>query len=122
MNPGRACVQCHNSSDGPSWWLGGTVFDTGHVPDGCQPTSAQTTDLTQAKVIITVNGTDYTLSVHQSGNFFANTIIPKGSYTARVEYQGKTRAMGSAQTVGDCNTCHTDAGANGAPGRIALPQ
>jgi hypothetical protein len=123
MNPGRACVQCHNSGEGPGWWLGGTLFDTGHVPDGCTPNAAQAADLTQAKVIITdVNGTEHTLSVHQSGNFFPNVNIPKGAYHAKVVYQGKTRAMAGAQTNGDCNTCHTDAGVNGAPGRVALPQ
>jgi predicted CXXCH cytochrome family protein len=25
------------------------------------------------------------------------------------------------QTTGDCNSCHTQSGANGAPGRILLP-
>ena len=31
------------------------------------------------------------------------------------------RAMVAAQTSGDCNSCHTLAGTNGAPGRIMLP-
>jgi mono/diheme cytochrome c family protein len=29
--------------------------------------------------------------------------------------------MGAKQTIGDCNSCHTPTGANGAPGRIAAP-
>jgi hypothetical protein len=29
--------------------------------------------------------------------------------------------MAAAQTVGDCNSCHTENGAQGAPGRIYLP-
>lgn len=30
--------------------------------------------------------------------------------------------LAGAQTEGDCNTCHTAAGAGGAPGRILIPQ
>jgi len=30
-------------------------------------------------------------------------------------------AMSALQTTGDCNGCHTEAGASGAPGRIQLP-
>jgi hypothetical protein len=42
-------------------------------------------------------------------------------YRARVLFEGRERAMVSAQTSGDCNGCHTVHGANGAPGRIYLP-
>ena len=42
-------------------------------------------------------------------------------FTAKVTYQGRERAMTAPQTSGDCNGCHTQAGANGAPGRITLP-
>jgi mono/diheme cytochrome c family protein len=42
-------------------------------------------------------------------------------YTAKVVQNGKTRAMGAAQTSGDCNACHTPTGANGAPGRVTIP-
>ena len=42
-------------------------------------------------------------------------------FTAKVTHQGRERAMTTTQTSGDCNGCHTQAGANGAPGRITLP-
>jgi predicted CXXCH cytochrome family protein len=29
--------------------------------------------------------------------------------------------MSGAVTAGDCNSCHTEQGANGAPGRIMAP-
>jgi hypothetical protein len=122
MNPGEACVQCHMTSGGPGWQLGGTVFALGHVPDGCQPDAQQTADLTQAKVVITdASGVEHTLSVNSVGNFHAKGAYPT-PYTAKVTFNGKTRAMAASQTNGDCNVCHTDAGAQGAPGRIALPQ
>jgi hypothetical protein len=34
---------------------------------------------------------------------------------------GPGGAMGAAQSTGDCNSCHTVEGTNGAPGRILLP-
>jgi hypothetical protein len=124
MNPGEACVACHSQGDGPGWWLGGTVFAWGKVPDRCEPPT--TVDLTQVQVIITdVNGTDHTLHVNSVGNFFPNFqsgFIPQGAYHAKVVYNGKTRAMSASQTNGDCNSCHTATGANGAPGRVAIPE
>jgi hypothetical protein len=42
-------------------------------------------------------------------------------YKAKVTYMGRERAMVAAQTSGDCNSCHTQNGANSAPGRILLP-
>ena len=43
-------------------------------------------------------------------------------YKARVKAGGKMSAMASAQTTGDCNSCHTTTGAEGAPGRVLIPQ
>ena len=40
---------------------------------------------------------------------------------ATIVVTGAERMMGVAQTLGDCNSCHTQDGANGAPGRIVLP-
>jgi len=42
-------------------------------------------------------------------------------YTAKVKYNGLERVMVASQTTGDCNSCHTQAGTKGAPGRILLP-
>ena len=39
-----------------------------------------------------------------------------------IEVDGtKTRAMIGKVTSGDCNSCHSTAGLNGAPGRILVP-
>lgn len=40
---------------------------------------------------------------------------------AKVVMDERERPMGPAQTTGDCNGCHTQQGANGAPGRIMQP-
>jgi hypothetical protein len=42
-------------------------------------------------------------------------------YTAKVIVDGLERAMVTPQVSGDCNACHTEAGANGAPGRVRTP-
>ena len=36
-------------------------------------------------------------------------------------YMGRERLMIAAQTSGDCNSCHTQAGASAAPGRLLTP-
>ncbi len=49
-----------------------------------------------------------------------NTTISK-PYRPRVTANGKTRVMASERTDGDCNGCHTEGGAESAPGRIMVP-
>jgi len=124
MNPGQPCIACHTTQgegEAPIFALAGTVFAGGHVPDNCQPTAAQTADLTQAQVVVTdKNNKTYTMSVSSDGNFSHSGTVAF-PITAKVVYMGKERAMVTPQTSGDCNTCHTADGANGAPGRIALP-
>ena len=54
------------------------------------------------------------------GNFSYRGTVAK-PYTAKVTYMGKERIMVTAQTSGDCNSCHTQTGVNSAPGRIITP-
>jgi hypothetical protein len=123
MDPGQTCVSCHKENGGPSFVLGGTVYPTGHEPDNCAGVTAS-----DIKVVVTdANGTDHALTPNSSGNFYLsnsrrNPVAFAFPYTARVERGGKVvEQMGAAQTSGDCNSCHTETGANGAPGRIAAP-
>jgi mono/diheme cytochrome c family protein len=118
MNPGQACIACHTAErEGPRFAIAGTVYPTGHEPDGCNGSSGG------IQVVITdANGTAYTLTPNSAGNFYLQSApglaLP---YTAVVVQGGATRAMTEPQTSGDCNTCHTEAGAEGAPGRIVGP-
>jgi hypothetical protein len=125
MLPGRACIACHARREGPTFSIAGTVFPSGHVPDDCLPTVAQSEDLTQATVVVTDEANQVlTLPLTPTGNFAqwddgsAAIAFP---ITAKVVYQGKERAMRTPQRSGDCNGCHTEAGEGGAPGRITLP-
>ncbi|MEI8259338.1 MAG: hypothetical protein WCJ30_27035, partial [Deltaproteobacteria bacterium] len=61
---------------------------------------------------------------NSAGNFWLeDRAAPRfaAPYTARVLYQGRERRMIAPQTDGDCNTCHTDTGTMGAPGRVTVP-
>lgn len=121
MYPGRACITCHaTNSEAPKFQLAGTVYPTAHEPDSClgSPSgSGLTVEITDAK------GTVITLTPNGSGNFSyrSRTSALQFPYTARVKQGTKVRAMSAAQTNGDCNSCHTQSGTNGAPGRIMAP-
>ena len=71
--------------------------------------------------ITDVNGKVITTTTNAVGNFATNASF-KAPYTARIyDAAGNERKMIKAQTSGDCNTCHTAAGLNNAPGRIVAP-
>jgi hypothetical protein len=115
MRPGEACIACHATNKGPDFNVAGTVYPTGHEPNDCNGKGGVTIVITDAK------GTVRNLTVNSVGNFsFTGTLSMP--YTAKVTTSsGATRAMVTAQSSGDCNSCHTEKGANGAPGRIVVP-
>jgi hypothetical protein len=122
MNPGRACISCHRREEGRDIVrIGGTVYPTVREPDLClgvdgeaRPTEVVITDAT---------GQVLRLPVGPTGNFSLRTSGARIEFPirAKVVHEGRERAMGTPQTSGDCNGCHTETGANGAPGRIYLP-
>lgn len=119
MRPGEACINCHSqSSEAPLFVIAGTVYSTGDQPNDCNGTNGNGA----AVVVITdANGVEHRISVNQAGNFsLAGASIPT-PFHVRVDLGTATRAMASAQSNGDCNSCHTPTGLNGAPGRILLP-
>jgi hypothetical protein len=118
MNPGLACNACHVIKGGkaPILSIAGTVYPTGHEPDKCisSTVGAAVIEITDK------NGQVTKLSPGLTGNFDSKVAIAL-PYTAKLTFNGQSRAMIAAQTSGDCNSCHTQAGINGAPGRIRLP-
>lgn len=118
MYPGRACNACHQISGGPNLRIAGTVYPTLDEVDDCNGKGAPP----QVNVVITaVDGKVYTLPVNGSGNFLLRGMNPKPPFKAVVTDGAKTRAMVGSVTSGDCNSCHTKDGKNGAPGRILTP-
>lgn len=119
MNPGLACINCHRQNEGPSFVIAGTLYPTAHEPDRCNGAGAAGN--AGARVVITAaDGKTITLTPNAVGNFYYQGAVAT-PFRARVTYMGRERAMGQGQTSGDCNSCHTQNGANQAPGRILLP-
>lgn len=122
MAPGEACIACHAQGEGPRFVIAGTVYPTAHEPADCW--GASSTANGPIDVVITdATGKSFTLPANSAGNFTlsarsASIALP---YTAKVVSGGKTRAMNTPQKDGDCNGCHTDTGANSAPGRVMAP-
>jgi hypothetical protein len=121
MMPGAACITCHrqNFMRAPLFTVAGTVFPTAHEPDKCYGVPAAS----DAKVVITdANGQELApLLVSTGGNFgaiLAGLALP---YRAKVVVGDAVRVMLTPQTNGDCNACHTQAGAQGARGRVIVP-
>jgi hypothetical protein len=115
MHPGVACINCHDKSEeAPGLSIAGTLYPTAHEPDDCNGTSGATIVITDAK------GATHSIQVNSAGNFYLESSIPM-PYTAKVVAGDKTRAMTSPQKSGDCNSCHSEQGANEAPGRIMAP-
>lgn len=123
MHPGGACLDCHARSampPSPVGTLAGTVYASVHEPDDCNGAPGSTAD----PIVITVRGHDGQMvqaTVNEAGNFYTTDPVALPIEWATVTYQGRTRAMASAQASADCNACHTEAGRSGAPGRIVLP-
>ncbi len=118
MHPGVACNACHGSRRG-GFGIAGTVYRTAHEPDDCVGGPLGST---AAAVIITpATGPEVSLPVGSTGNFYTYQSFAQPFHVKVRTAQGIERAMLSAPTSGDCNSCHTWAGANGALGRITLP-
>jgi hypothetical protein len=115
MDPGAACITCHLRK-GPNFTIAGTVYPTAHEPNDCYGISSAT-----LKVVVTdAQGKTLTLGVNQTGNFRSNSPLAP-PFHVKVVDGTKERLMAGSLTAGDCNSCHTVGGANGAPGRVMAP-
>lgn len=117
MHPGVACIQCHAEQGGeaPRFAVAGTVYPTAHEPDDCYG------DATGVSVVIKdATGKQLTLAANAVGNFSTRSSL---TFPLKVQVVNgaKTRAMAGDVPNGDCNGCHTEQGANDAPGRIVAP-
>jgi hypothetical protein len=110
MEPGASCNSCHNHA----FTIFGTVYPTAHEPNLCNGANG-------IKVVITgADGKTQTLTTNTAGNFYSQTAVAK-PFSAQVTSGNGTRMMMATQQSGDCNSCHTQNGANSAPGRIMSP-
>ena len=128
MDPGRACIDCHENPQnyggfegGPYFAFAGTLYATGHEPDDCNGVNG---DVSGAQIVITASdGASMSLTPNSVGNFGTSMTPGPGPWTVKVvAANGMERAMAGALTdSGDCNSCHTQDGANDAPGRVIIP-
>lgn len=114
MAPGEDCIACHARGEGPDFTVAGTVMAAYDDMDDCTGVDGVTVRITGADDAVTE------LVTNASGNFYTSAAIAT-PYTIELERDGATRAMGAAQSDGDCMSCHTAEGANAAPGRILAP-
>ncbi len=115
MNPGQACIACHASGEGPEFTIAGTVMGDFADPDNCYGVEGMTVRITDADGVVTE------LLSNAAGNFYTTDDIAM-PYTAEVEgTDGTISPMSGEQTSGDCASCHTAEGAEGAPGRVVEP-
>jgi mono/diheme cytochrome c family protein len=123
MNPGMACNACHQKMGGPNLAFAGTVYTALHEPDLCNGKAPPP----NLSVIVTdKNGKKIPMTVNAAGNFYitakqAGRVAAPFTAVVRDATNNTTRAMVGKVTSGDCNSCHTLQGANGAPGRIQAP-
>lgn len=130
MNPGMACRSCHlgNNFDnqnpgglaepGKAFFFMGTAYASSREVNGCK--SANVPADAKVEILDSSDVVQLTLPVNAAGNFFSESTTAGFTlpYKARIVANGKTLAMATPQMDGDCNTCHTENGKNGAPGRI----
>lgn len=102
-NMGQNCMNCHKSGgEGEGWFnVAGTVYNSG---------LSSTYPNTIVKLYTGPNATGtlkYTINGDAKGNFFTTETIDFGSGLYPV-VQGTSTAthMGSAITIGQCNSCH----------------
>jgi cytochrome c553 len=121
MSPGRSCVACHAATNdpvhAPLHTVAGTVMRFEHEADDCRGAA-------RMKIILTdASGAEWTLLGNSGGNFWLDPeSAPTMPYTARiVDAAGNERVQQTPVADGDCASCHTRDGANGAGGRSIPP-
>jgi hypothetical protein len=126
MHPGMACQTCHAAMEPPvasRFPIVGTVYATGHEPDDCLGVDGSVEPIFVE--VTTADARVVKLPVNSSGNFLYDIFEDGGALmfpiTARVVQGDKERKMFGPQATGDCNSCHTQTGSAGAPGRIVAP-
>ncbi len=125
MHPGRICLDCHMQSGKPfikdRFQIAGTVYPSGHEPDECY--GADGVALGIEVEVKDAMGKVYTMPVNDAGNFMYQAAPGTVAFpiTALVRRGGVEWAMETPQNSADCNSCHTQDGANNAKGRIVAP-
>lgn len=116
MKPGGNCIECHAGNGGPDYTFAGTVMAGYNDADDCRGVPNVQVE------ILDVNGNlALTMTANAAGNFSSSSNAVELPYSARIRIGDRVREMTTQTYNGDCNSCHTTAGADLAPGRVVLP-
>jgi hypothetical protein len=124
MNPGLACRACHVREDPDlRFYFSGTVFPSLHERDLCD---ARSSSAAEVQILDGAGTVRVRMPVSlRSGNFRSELLTTTPTFSkpwkVKVVSGARSTQMQGELTDGDCNGCHTEQGANGAPGRIAMP-
>jgi hypothetical protein len=123
MHPGRACIQCHTErARGPVFSVAGTLFNARHEENECfgNAGDAVTGRRTWVEVVDQSNR-PFIIEPNPSGNFYTTHEFRFPLKRIRVITPSGHVAQMDDPPSGDCNTCHTREGIEGAPGRVIAP-
>lgn len=113
MHPGQDCRECH------SFAVAGTVYSEAglHDPSNCAGLEGVSILIEDAA------GKMFSLESNEAGNFYLKRSQGplKFPLTVTAESSDATREMIMPAPNGSCSSCHSESGADGAPGRITLP-
>jgi hypothetical protein len=116
MHPGMDCIACHEEMhEGPRFTVAGTVFTNVDEPDDCNGVEDIVVEITDA------DGAVWTDTTNSAGNFSMREDGMVFPVRARVIDGDVVREMSAEIETGACASCHTQDGADGAPGRVMAP-
>ncbi len=124
MRPGEGCnvsSACHGAGAAAIWSVAGTIYPTGHEPNDCEGFS-NTSSNGVGIVITDAMGGVLPLAPNTVGNFYYSGALAFPIQAKLISFAtGAERAMVGPVSSGDCNSCHTQDGSSGAPGRLTVP-
>ena len=101
------------------------MFRTAHEPDDCAGGALDGNKERPQIVVVSATDRRYVVDTTKGGNFMLELrpTAPPIAFpiTAQIRYRGKTAWMIEPVMTGECNSCHTVDGKEGAPGRIRVP-
>ncbi len=109
MNPGKACVSCHDGGRAPAFAVAGTVYATvGAFGSGLEGAAIEVVDAT---------GTSVSLRSNAVGNFYTRAaLVPPLQISIS---SGAASASMPDAPSGNCNSCHHPH--EGGVGRLHVP-
>lgn len=123
MHPGRACIECHSQRRrGPVFSVAGTIFNARREENECFGNAGDPVTGRKTWVeVVDQSNQPFIIEPNASGNFYTTHTFRYPLRRVRVISPSGHFAQMDNPPSGDCNSCHTREGAEGAPGRVIAP-